>query len=47
MGAAVLAAAGDLVKVEKLNASIGSAVSFPVVLTADDKGIKVGKGPMA
>ena len=23
--------------------SIGSAVSFPVVLTADDKGIKVGK----
>ena len=37
------ACVGDLVKVEKLNASIGSAVSFPVVLTADDKGIKVGK----
>ncbi|MDE5943663.1 MAG: 50S ribosomal protein L21 [Clostridia bacterium] len=36
-------AEGDLVKVEKLNANIGETVTFPVVLTADEKGIKVGK----
>ncbi len=36
-------AEGDLVKVEKLNAEVGATVSFPVVLTADEKGIKVGK----
>ncbi|MDE7453280.1 MAG: 50S ribosomal protein L21 [Clostridia bacterium] len=36
-------AEGDLVKVEKLNAGIGATVSFPVILTADEKGIKVGK----
>ena len=34
---------GDLVKVEKLNAEIGAAVQFPVILTADEKGIQVGK----
>lgn len=34
---------GDLLKVEKLNAEIGATVQFPVVLTADEKGIKVGK----
>ena len=34
---------GDLVKVEKLNAAIGSTVQFPVILTADEKGIQVGK----
>ena len=34
---------GDLVKVEKLNANVGETVTFPVILTADEKGIKVGK----
>ena len=34
---------GDLLKVEKLNAEIGSTVQFPVILTADEKGIQVGK----
>ncbi|MDE7087071.1 MAG: 50S ribosomal protein L21 [Clostridia bacterium] len=34
---------GDTVKVEKLNAEVGSTVTFPVVLTADEKGIAVGK----
>ena len=34
---------GDLVKVEKLNAEIGATVQFPVILTADEKGIQVGK----
>ncbi|MDE6597105.1 MAG: 50S ribosomal protein L21 [Clostridia bacterium] len=33
---------GDLLKVEKLNAAVGETVQFPVVLTADDNGIKVG-----
>ncbi len=33
---------GDLVKVEKLDAEIGATVQFPVVMTADDKGIQVG-----
>ena len=35
-------AVGDLLKVEKLNAEIGSTVQFPAVLTADENGIKVG-----
>ena len=29
-------------KVEKLNAEVGSSVEFPVVLTADEKGIAAG-----
>ena len=33
---------GDLVKVEKLDAEIGATVQFPVVMTADEKGIQVG-----
>ncbi len=33
---------GDLVKVEKLDAAIGATVQFPVVMTADEKGIQVG-----
>ena len=33
---------GDLLKVEKLNAEVGATVSFPVILTADEKGIQVG-----
>ena len=32
---------GDLLKVEKLDANIGDTVNFPVILTADDKGIQV------
>ena len=36
-------AEGELVKVEKLNANVGETVTFPVILTADEKGIKVGK----
>jgi large subunit ribosomal protein L21 len=34
---------GDTVKVEKLNAEVGATVTFPVVLTNGDDGIKVGK----
>lgn len=34
---------GDLLKVEKLNANVGDTVQFPVILTADDKGIQVGE----
>ncbi len=34
---------GDLIKVEKLDANVGDTVQFPVVLTADEKGIQVGK----
>lgn len=34
---------GDLLKVEKLNAEIGATVQFPVILTADEKGIQAGK----
>ncbi len=37
------AGVGDLVKVEKLAAEVGSTVEFPVVLTADEKGIQAGK----
>ena len=33
---------GDLLKVEKLNANVGDTVTFPVILTADGKGIKTG-----
>lgn len=36
------AGVGDTVKVEKLDAEVGSAVEFPVILTADEKGIQVG-----
>jgi len=36
------ACVGDLVKVEKLNAEVGSTVEFPVILTADEKGIAAG-----
>lgn len=34
---------GDTVKVEKLSAEVGATVTFPVVMTADEKGISVGK----
>ncbi len=34
---------GDTVKVEKLDAAVGATVKFPVILTADEKGIQVGK----
>ena len=34
---------GDTLKVEKLDAEVGATVTFPVVLTADDKDVKVGK----
>ena len=34
---------GDTVKVEKLAANVGDTVSFPVVLTADDAKVSVGK----
>ncbi len=37
------ASVGDTVKVEKLNAELGATVTFPVVLTADEKGVQVGK----
>ena len=37
------ASEGDLVKVEKLNAAAGATVQFPVLLTADENGIKAGK----
>ena len=36
------ASVGDTVKVEKLNAEVGSTVEFPVVLTADENGISAG-----
>lgn len=34
---------GDTAKVEKLDAEVGATVTFPVVMTADEKGIQVGK----
>ena len=34
---------GDTLKVEKLAAAVGATVTFPVVLTADEKGVQVGK----
>ena len=36
------AGVGDTVKVEKLDAEVGATVEFPVVLTADEKGISAG-----
>lgn len=33
---------GDTVKLERLNASVGDTVEFPVVMLADEQGIKVG-----
>ncbi len=36
------AGVGDEVKVEKLGAAAGSTVEFPVILVADEKGIKAG-----
>ncbi|MDE6355670.1 MAG: 50S ribosomal protein L21 [Clostridia bacterium] len=36
------AAVGETVKLEKLNAEAGSTVEFPVILTADEKGIQAG-----
>lgn len=36
------AAVGGTVKLEKLNAEAGSTVEFPVILTADEKGIQAG-----
>ncbi len=33
---------GDLIRVEKLAAEVGSVVEFPVILTADEAGIQVG-----
>ena len=37
------AAIGEVVKLEKLNAEVGQTVEFPVILTADEKSIQVGK----
>jgi large subunit ribosomal protein L21 len=34
---------GDTIKLEKLNAEVGTSVTFPVLMTADDNGIAVGK----
>ena len=34
---------GDVVKVEKLPAEVGTEVSFNVVMVSDDTGVKVGK----
>ncbi|MDE6586510.1 MAG: 50S ribosomal protein L21 [Clostridia bacterium] len=36
------ACVGDLIKVEKLDKKVGETVEFPVILTADEKGIQVG-----
>lgn len=36
------ACVGDLLKVEKLNAEVGSTVEFPVIITADENGIAAG-----
>ncbi len=33
---------GDTVKLEKLSANVGDTVEFPVIMVADEKGIKVG-----
>lgn len=37
------ASVGDTVKVEKLAAEVGATVTFPVIMTADEKGIQAGK----
>ena len=34
---------GDTLKVEKLSAEAGATVTFPVIMTADEKGIQLGK----
>ncbi len=34
---------GDMLKVEKLAKNAGEQVSFDVLMTADDSGVKVGK----
>ncbi len=36
-------AEGDVLKVEKLPAEVGTEVSFNVVMISDDAGVKVGK----
>ncbi len=36
------ASVGDLVKVEKLKAEVGSKVEFSVLMTADEAGVKLG-----
>lgn len=36
------AAVGETVKLEKLDAEAGSIVEFPVIITADEKGIQTG-----
>lgn len=36
------ASVGDLVKLEKLGKKVGETVEFPVIMTADDKGVQVG-----
>jgi large subunit ribosomal protein L21 len=36
------ASVGDTVKVEKLSAEIGATVTFPVLLVADENGVKAG-----
>lgn len=36
------ACVGDLIKVEKLNKNVGDTVEFPVIMTADEKGIAAG-----
>ncbi len=33
---------GDTLKLEKLNANVGDTVEFPVVMLADESGIKLG-----
>lgn len=33
---------GDTVKLEKLNAGVGDTVEFPVIMVADEKGVKLG-----
>ncbi len=33
---------GDVLKVEKLNAEVGSEVSFNVLMVSDENGVKVG-----
>ncbi len=34
---------GDVLKVEKLKAEVGAEVSFPVLMVADESGIKLGE----
>lgn len=37
------ACVGDVLKVEKLGKQVGEKVEFPVILTADEKGVQTGK----